>query len=463
MGQRARLGDRRGRAAAALGVVLGVGPQLQRHRHRLALARAAGARRRRCRRLRSWPPASGRRRARQRSPGADRRPEGTGQRVGGELGGVELGRAEAPELGGDLLRADAGRVEHGRAADEGHGSAAGGVAAPQPLAMKPASVTRSPLTLTENVISSQHAAPPAVTVKASSGVWPWPWGEVRWCSKASAVHRRPHLSRSPSSRSWTGVHRRRRPGQRIGAAGRLGEGDHLADVVAAGEQRDDPVEPEGDPAVRRGTVAQRVEQEAEPRLRLLLVDPDQLEDALLDVGAVVTDRPAADLVAVEDEVVGAREQRPGIVEVGRRGGLAGGGSGSGEGMVLGDPSAAPRRSRRTSGTGPPRGSSWRPARHQSKRRASSSRSAPRTVAAVAGLRRRRSAAGRRARPRARPLTAAISSALRNLAIGERQAGSAPSLLHERPHQPLGAVLLGQLGQGVELGARQLAGAGVDAA
>jgi hypothetical protein len=38
--QRSRLGHRRGRAAAALGVVLGVGPQLQGHRDGLTLARA---------------------------------------------------------------------------------------------------------------------------------------------------------------------------------------------------------------------------------------------------------------------------------------------------------------------------------------------------------------------------------------------------------------------------------------
>ena len=52
-------------------------------------------------------------------------------------------------------------------------------------------------------------------------------------------------------------------------------------------------------------VAQRIEQEAEPRLRLLRADPEQLEHALLDVALVDTDRAAADLGAVEDEVVGA--------------------------------------------------------------------------------------------------------------------------------------------------------------
>ena len=55
----------------------------------------------------------------------------------------------------------------------------------------------------------------------------------------------------------------------------------------------------------RRAVLQRVQQEAEPRLGLLLVDADQVEHARLNVGAVVTDRAAADLVAVEHEVIGA--------------------------------------------------------------------------------------------------------------------------------------------------------------
>ena len=100
---------------------------------------------------------------------------------------------------------------------------------------------------------------------------------------------------------------RRRAGQRIGAAGRLRERDHVADLLAPGEQRDDPVDAHRDPAVRRRAVAQRVEQEAEPRLGLLRADPEQLEHALLDLEPVDTDRAAADLGAVEHEVVGARE------------------------------------------------------------------------------------------------------------------------------------------------------------
>ena len=78
------------------------------------------------------------------------------------------------------------------------------------------------------------------------------------------------------------------------------------------EERHDPVDAERDAAVRRRAVAQRVEQEAEARLGLLLGDPERLEDLLLHVGAVDTDRAAADLRAVEDEVVArASAARPG--------------------------------------------------------------------------------------------------------------------------------------------------------
>ena len=45
-------------------------------------------------------------------------------------------------------------------------------------------------------------------------------------------------------------------------------------------------------------------------------------------------------------------------------------------------------------------------------------------------------------------------------LGDRRAPAA--VLHERPHQPLSSVLLGELGQRVELRARQFPRAGVDA-
>src|SRR5262245_24535345 len=60
-----------------------------------------------------------------------------------------------------------------------------------------------------------------------------------------------------------GRDRRRGAGQRVVAAARLGEGDHVADRVAAGQQGADAVPSERDAAVRRGAVLERLEQEAE--------------------------------------------------------------------------------------------------------------------------------------------------------------------------------------------------------
>ena len=47
--------------------------------------------------------------------------------------------------------------------------------------------------------------------------------------------------------------------------------------------------------------------------RLLLGDAEQVEDPLLHVGAVDTDRAAADLVAVADDVVGVGQRLARVV------------------------------------------------------------------------------------------------------------------------------------------------------
>ena len=59
--------------------------------------------------------------------------------------------------------------------------------------------------------------------------------------------------------------------------------------------------------MRRRSVAEGLEEEAELLLGLLGAEAEHLEDLGLDVGAVDTDRAAADLVAVEDQVVGLGE------------------------------------------------------------------------------------------------------------------------------------------------------------
>ncbi len=61
-----------------------------------------------------------------------------------------------------------------------------------------------------------------------------------------------------------------------------------------------------------GAEGEGLEEEAELLLRLLLRDPHHLEDPLLDVAAVDSDRSAADLVAVADDVVRVRERRAGV-------------------------------------------------------------------------------------------------------------------------------------------------------
>jgi hypothetical protein len=76
------------------------------------------------------------------------------------------------------------------------------------------------------------------------------------------------------------VHRRRRLGQQaLGALG-LGEGDHVADRLGAGHQRDDAVQAEGQAAVRRRAVLQRVEQEAELGLRFFGRDLERVNTLL---------------------------------------------------------------------------------------------------------------------------------------------------------------------------------------
>src|SRR4029078_9425064 len=92
-------------------------------------------------------------------------------------------------------------------------------------------------------------------------------------------------------------------GEGVEAGGRLGEGDHVADAGRAGEQHDHPVPAEGDTAVRRRGVLERVEKKADLGGALLGGQPDHVEPRLLHRGGVDTDRAAAYLVAVAHDVV----------------------------------------------------------------------------------------------------------------------------------------------------------------
>ena len=90
----------------------------------------------------------------------------------------------------------------------------------------------------------------------------------------------------------------------------LRKGDHVPDRILARQEHHDPVEAEGDPAVRRGAVLQRLQEKAKPVLRLLPADFENVENPLLDLSVVDPDRSAADLVSVQDDIIGVR---PGLL------------------------------------------------------------------------------------------------------------------------------------------------------
>ena len=132
-----------------------------------------GGRRRRCRRRRSSPPASvpGRRAApaRRREP-STARPSARASASAANSAACSLPGLEPPSssaISAVPIRA-ASRIGAPRTSVTAALPAAW--AEPQPSASKPASVTVSPSIWTLNVISSQQAPPPLVTVKASAGV-----------------------------------------------------------------------------------------------------------------------------------------------------------------------------------------------------------------------------------------------------------------------------------------------------
>src|SRR3954469_18519428 len=87
------------------------------------------------------------------------------------------------------------------------------------------------------------------------------WGGAPGAELAARGRRRREAQ--PELRELRRVDRRGCAGERVGAARGLGKGDHVADRVAAGGDRDDAVDAVGDAAVRRGAVAERLEEEAE--------------------------------------------------------------------------------------------------------------------------------------------------------------------------------------------------------
>src|SRR5439155_6633274 len=97
--------------------------------------------------------------------------------------------------------------------------------------------------------------------------------------------------------------RRWRLGEWVRAARRLREGDDLADVRLAGEERNETFDAEGEATVRRCTHLQRLQEPPEFRLSLLVGHAHRAEDPLLDLLAMDPDRARAELPAVPDQVV----------------------------------------------------------------------------------------------------------------------------------------------------------------
>ena len=193
------------------------------------------------------------------------------------------------------------------------------------------------------------------------------------------------MCRSRSCCSVTGV---RRVDEQVLAALRLRERDHVADRFGAAHQRRDAVEAERDAAVRRRAVGERVEQEAELAPLVLRADAERLEHLRLDLGAVDPHRAAADLPAVQHDVVGLRDR---VARIGREALLVAV-LRRGERDGAARPSAASRRPARTSGSRPPTAAS-------SGLRRSRDRARPSRAARPA--RRSRPSRGRRRRTRGR--------------------------------------------------------------
>ena len=96
----------------------------------------------------------------------------------------------------------------------------------------------------------------------------------------------------------------RRVRHHVHGGGGLGKRDDFADRALVRQQRRNAVEPERDPAVRRGAELEGVKKEAKAKLRLVFGDAEELENEALQRLIVNSDAAAADFAAVQDQVVG---------------------------------------------------------------------------------------------------------------------------------------------------------------
>ncbi len=187
--ERTRVADRLRRAAGALAVVLLVGPQLERDGDRVAAVAAGQQRDDRAvdaagHRHQRPLLARGRR---QRGLRADRRPERPRERVGDQLGGVELAGGEPAELPGEVVGAESRGVEQLHPSTSSAVALSAATVAPQASASQPTTPTRRPSasSASESRTTSPHSLVPATPSAAPAGARPARGGEVRWCSNSS--------------------------------------------------------------------------------------------------------------------------------------------------------------------------------------------------------------------------------------------------------------------------------------
>src|SRR5207247_5096025 len=88
----------------------------------------------------------------------------------------------------------------------------------------------------------------------------------------------------------------------------LREGDHGADLLDPGHQRDQAIETERDSAVRWRAIGERVEKKAEFPALILGRYLERAEDLGLHLLAVNAHRSAADLPTIQHDVVGLGER-----------------------------------------------------------------------------------------------------------------------------------------------------------
>ena len=93
-------------------------------------------------------------------------------------------------------------------------------------------------------------------------------------------------------------------GHHIDRAVGLGKRNDLPDRGSPSQEGDDPVHAQGDPSMGRSTHAEGLKKEAEPLLRLGRADSQSPKDPFLGLAPVNPDASSADLLAIQNEVIG---------------------------------------------------------------------------------------------------------------------------------------------------------------